>query len=74
MTKPRRFVSLQNVELVVRLTPAQVSIIASAVAALRSSAYATWSAVVAAIAAGTITTTAQIDAPPSPIPAWPANS
>lgn len=24
MTKPRRFVSLQNVELVVRLTPAQV--------------------------------------------------
>jgi hypothetical protein len=56
------------------LTVAQVNIIAAAVAALRSSAYATWSAIVTAINAGTITTTAQIDTPPAPIPAWPLNS
>lgn len=30
--------------------------------------------VLAAITAGTITTMAQVDSPPSPIPAWPANS
>lgn len=56
------------------LTPAQVNVIAAAVAALRSGAYATWSAIVNAVNAGAITTTAQIDTPPSPIPAWPLNS
>lgn len=30
--------------------------------------------VLAAISAGTITTTAAVDSPPSPIPAWPVNS
>jgi hypothetical protein len=37
-------------------------------------ALATWTALCAAISAGTITTHAQIETPPAPIPAWPSAS
>ena len=56
------------------LTGAQVMTIFSAVAAFVQSCLAVLRAVVAAIDAGTITTTAQVDAPPAPLPPWPVNS
>jgi hypothetical protein len=59
---------------VVTLTAAQVETIFAAISNFYVAVQATLGAVVTAIAAGTITTTAQIDAPPSPIAAWPANS
>jgi hypothetical protein len=59
---------------VVTLTAAQVEAIFAAISSFYVAVQATWGAVAGAIAAGTITTTAQIDTPPSPIPAWPANS
>jgi hypothetical protein len=58
----------------VALTPQQVIAVGVAVAALVQASFTTLGEVIAAIAAGTITTTAQIDTPPSPIPAWPVNS
>ena len=58
----------------VTLTSAQVLTIYSAVQSFIQASFATLGAVVNAINAGTITTTAQIDAPPAPIPAWPVNS
>ena len=59
---------------VVTLTAAQVEAIFAAISNFYVAVQATLGAVVTAIAAGTITTTAQIDAPPSPLPAWPNNS
>jgi len=59
---------------VVMLTAQQVETIFEAICNFYVAVQATWGAVMMAINAGTITTTAQIDTPPSPIPAWPKNS
>jgi len=56
------------------LTPQQVLNTGVAVGALVQQSFTVLGQVIAAINAGTITTTAQIDSPPSPIPAWPVNS
>lgn len=58
----------------VTLTAAQITTMFIAVSAFIQATFNTLSGVIAAIAAGTITTTAQIDTPPAPIPAWPTNS
>ncbi len=58
----------------VTLTSAQVLAIYAAVQTFIQSTFATLGPLLTAIAAGTIATTAQIDAPPAPIPAWPVNS
>jgi hypothetical protein len=58
----------------VSLTAAQVTQIFGAVATFIQSTFTSLSQVVAAINAGTITTRAQVDSPPSPVPAWPVNS
>jgi hypothetical protein len=58
----------------VTLTAAQITTIFTAVAAFLQATFTTLAAVLAAITGNTITTTAQIDTPPSPIPAWPVNS
>lgn len=47
---------------------------ATAVADFVQATFDTLKAVEAAIAAGTITTIAQVDSPPAPTPAWPVNS
>jgi hypothetical protein len=56
------------------LTAPQVLTIYSAVAGFIQATFVTLGQVIAAINAGTIATTAQIDTPAAPIPAWPANS
>jgi hypothetical protein len=58
----------------VTLTAAQITAMFAGVSAFIQSTFTTLAGVIAAITAGTITTTAQVDTPPSPIPAWPANS
>lgn len=58
----------------VTLTAAQMTTIFGAVSTFLQSTFATLSGLVAAIGAGTVTTKAAVDTPPSPIPAWPANS
>jgi hypothetical protein len=58
----------------ITLTAGQMTALFQAVSTFLQATFNTLSGVVSAIAAGTITTTAQIDAPPSPIPAWPTNS
>lgn len=58
----------------VSLTPQQVINVGVAVAALVQQSFTVMGQLIAAINAATVTTTAQIDAPPSPIPAWPVNS
>lgn len=58
----------------ITLTSAQVLTIYSAVQSFIQATFATGGPVVNAINAGTITTTAQIDAPAAPIPPWPVNS
>jgi hypothetical protein len=58
----------------VTLTAAQTLTIYAAVQTFVQSTFAALGAVIAAINAGTITTTAQIDTPPAPLPAWPVNS
>jgi hypothetical protein len=58
----------------VTLTAAQITQIFGAVAAFIQSTFTALSQVVSAINAGTITTRAQVDTPPSPIPGWPVNS
>lgn len=56
------------------LAPQQVINVGLAVSSLVQQTFTILGQIVAAINAGTITTTAQIDTPPSPIPAWPVNS
>ena len=58
----------------VTLTAAQVLTIAAAVDAFIQSIFATLAGVCTAINAGAITATAEIDTPPTGIPAWPVNS
>lgn len=57
----------------VTLTSAQVITIFNAVHTFLQSVQTTLGQVLAAIG-GTVTTQAQVDTPPSPIPAWPVNS
>jgi hypothetical protein len=57
-----------------QLTSAQILTIYGAVHGFVQNSFMTLGAVLAAIAAGTITTLAQVDVPPAPIPAWPQNS
>jgi Domain of unknown function (DUF4376) len=68
------FTWVRNNGATVSLTAAQVTQIFGAVATFVQSTFLALSQVVAAINAGTITTRAQVDSPPSPIPAWPVNS
>jgi Domain of unknown function (DUF4376) len=68
------FTWVQNNGASVSLTAAQVTQIFGAVATFIQSTFTQLSQVVAAISAGTITTRAQVDSPPSPVPAWPVNS
>jgi hypothetical protein len=68
------FTWVQNNGATVSLTAAQVTQIFGAVATFVQSTFLALSQVVAAINAGTITTRAQVDSPPSPVPAWPVNS
>lgn len=56
------------------LTAAQMMTIGYKLGAFVQATYATLGAVLAAIAAGTITTFAEIDAPPAAVAAWPATS
>jgi hypothetical protein len=56
------------------LTAAQITTLFSAVSAFVQATFTTLAGVINAINAGTITTQAQVDTPPSPIPAWPVNS
>jgi hypothetical protein len=56
------------------LTATQILTMLSGVTVFIQSTFTTLAAVVLAIQAGTITTSAQIDNPPSPVPAWPVNS
>jgi hypothetical protein len=58
----------------VNVTGAQVLQIQAAVGLLYQACFSIKTQLRAAINSGAITTTAQIDSPPSPIPAWPANS
>jgi hypothetical protein len=58
----------------VTLTAAQMLTIFSAVTTFMQATFNVLASVLAAITAGTITTKAQVDAPPSPIAAWPVNS
>jgi hypothetical protein len=58
----------------VTLTATQMLVILSAVTTFLQSTFTVLAAVLAAINAGTITTKAQVDTPPSPIAAWPVNS
>jgi hypothetical protein len=68
------FTWVQNNGASISLTAAQVTQIFGAVAMFVQSTFTALSQVVAAINAGTITTRAQVDTPPSPVPAWPVNS
>lgn len=56
------------------LTAAQIITIFNAVTVFIQDTFNTLAGVMSAIQGGTITTTAGVDSPPSPIPAWPANS
>jgi hypothetical protein len=58
----------------VTLTATQMLAILSAVTTFLQSTFTVLASVLAAITAGTITTKAQVDTPPSPIAAWPVNS
>jgi hypothetical protein len=58
----------------VTLTAAQMLAIFSAVTTFMQATFSVLASVLAAIGAGTITTKAQVDTPPSPIAAWPVNS
>ena len=58
----------------VTLTATQMLSILSAVTTFLQSTFTVLAAVLAAINAGTITTKAQVDTPPSPVAAWPVNS
>ncbi len=60
----------------VTLTAAQITTIFTAVSTFLQATFTTLAGVLAAINASpaTITTQAQVDTPPSPIPAWPTNS
>lgn len=58
----------------VTLTAAQIITIFNAVTAFVQSTFTQLAAVVAAIAAGSIASTAQVDTPPTGMPAWPGNS
>jgi hypothetical protein len=58
----------------ITLTSAQMIAMFTAVSTFVQSTFTQLAAVINAINAGTITTTAQVDTPPSPIPAWPVNS
>jgi hypothetical protein len=55
----------------ITLTAPQVQTIFNTVTAFIQSTFSTLSGVLNAIRAGTITTQAQVDSPPAPIPAWP---
>lgn len=59
---------------VVMLTATQIATIYQAVITSWSAVTTQLAAIEAAIKGGTITTYAEIDAPPSPLPPWPANS
>lgn len=56
----------------VTLSASQIGTIFTAVSSFIQATFTTLSGVLAAIGSGTITTKNQVDAPPSPIPAWPA--
>ena len=58
----------------ITLNAAQVQTISGTVVAFIQATFTTAAAVITAINAGTITTKAGVDTPPSPIPAWPVNS
>lgn len=58
----------------VTLTSAQMLTILSAVTTFLQATFTTLAQVLYAVNAGTITTTAEVDTPPSPISAWPVNS
>jgi len=58
----------------VTLTAAQMLTILGAVTTFLQATFNVLAAVLAAINAGTITTKAQVDTPPSPVAAWPVNS
>lgn len=60
----------------VTLTAAQITTIFNAVTAFVQATFTTLAGVIAGITANpaTVTTRAQVDAPPAPIPAWPVNS
>ena len=58
----------------IELTPQQAITVGALISALIQQSFTTLGQIVGAINAGTITTTAQIDAPPAPIPAWPVNT
>jgi len=53
------------------LTLAEAQSLVAQAGGAKMAAYATLNAVMGAISAGIITTTAQIDNPPTPLPAWP---
>jgi len=56
------------------LNSGQVIALGESVGAWVQSSFTTLGRVIAAVNAGTITSYAQVDSPPSPIPAWPVNS
>lgn len=58
----------------IEVTQQDIAQIVAAVDAHVESALATWTAIVAAIDAGAVTTRAQIETPPAPIPEWPSVS
>ncbi|SHG92411.1 DUF4376 domain-containing protein [Bradyrhizobium erythrophlei] len=58
----------------ITLVAAQMTAMFASVSTFLQATFTTLSQVITAINAGTITTTAQVDTPPSPIPAWPVNS
>jgi len=60
----------------VTLTSAQIATVFNAVTAFMQATFTTLAGVLAGIAANppTVTTRAQVDTPPAPIPAWPENS
>jgi hypothetical protein len=58
----------------VTLTAAQITTMFGAVSAFIQATFTTLAAVITAINAGNITTKAQVDTPPSGVPAWPVNS
>jgi hypothetical protein len=65
---------VESTGVTVTLTAAQVLTILTAVTTFMQSTFSVLASVLAAITAGTITTKAQVDTPPSPIAAWPVNS
>jgi hypothetical protein len=65
---------VQSNGVAITLTATQVPTILSAVQTFLQETFTTLAGVLAAVTAGTITTRAQVDTPPSPIPAWPVNS